>query len=103
MDQIGLGSGARRHGRPGEVALMVQRKIGLTIFAIILACRGTIALAQPADATPGEKHAYAFRALTVQVRSYTPQDPREPKENGYGFIVGKTGDLLTIVTADHVV
>jgi hypothetical protein len=59
--------------------------------------------AQPANTPPGEKNAYQFRALTVQVRSAKADKPDETVEGGYGFVVARHGDVLTIVTADHVV
>jgi hypothetical protein len=68
---------------------------------LILASLGV--RAQPADAPPGETNAYQFRALTVQVRSARTDKPDETVEGGYGFVVARHGDVLTIVTADHVV
>jgi hypothetical protein len=58
---------------------------------------------QADDAPLGEKNAYAFRALTVQIRSAKTSAPDTPEAEGYGFVVGRRGDVLTIVTADHVV
>jgi Trypsin-like peptidase domain len=60
-------------------------------------------LAQPADAPPGEKLAYRFRDLTVQVTSYHDSDPNNVATEGYGFVVGQHDDVATIATADHVV
>ena len=71
------------------------------VGVVVLASLGV--RAQPADAPPGEKNAYQFRALTVQVRSAKADKPNETVEGGYGFVVAQHGNVLTIVTADHVV
>jgi Trypsin-like peptidase domain len=75
----------------------------LIILLLVCLLAPLIARAQPADAPPGENNAYAFRALTVQVRSAKTEEPDIPVEEGYGFVVGRRNDLLTVVTADHVV
>lgn len=73
------------------------------ILGALLTAVPPAARAQPADAPVGEKNAYQFLDLTVQVRSAKADKPDEILEEGYGLIVAKGGALVTIVTADHVV
>ena len=81
---------------------MAGWKAQLTLVLALLALLAwrSVSLAQPADAPAGEKLAYSMRDLTVQVTSYHGKDIAA---EGYGFVVGQQGDMLTIVTADHVV
>lgn len=90
----------------GEGAVMAERQDRRLIRLLLLVNCLLMPLAvqaQSVDAPQGEREAYAFRTLTAQVRSTKLDRPDIPVEEGYGFVVGKNGDALTIVTADHVV
>jgi hypothetical protein len=84
---------------------MAERQDRRLIRLLLVSCVliPLAARAQPADVPRGERDAYTFRTLTAQVRSAKLDKPDIPVEEGYGFVVGRNGDVLTIVTADHVV
>jgi hypothetical protein len=102
MAQIIMGGRARGFRNFGEGAVMAGWKARLTLVFLLIALLAwrSMALAQPADAPTGEKLAYNVRDLTVQITSFHGQDIAA---EGYGLVVAQRGDVVTIVTADHVV
>jgi hypothetical protein len=83
---------------------MARWKVRLTTILVLQALAYCpAALGQPADAPTGEKLAYEFLELTVQVTSLHGRDPDNIAAEGYGFVIGQHDDTVMIVTADHVV
>src|SRR5690349_6087660 len=97
MDQADVGSRRCRVCSGSKGAVMARWKnffVGI-ITVVALLAQVEITSAQQSAAEPGQKLALDVRSLTVQIQS--------DATNGYGFVVGKAGDVLTIVTANHVV
>jgi hypothetical protein len=84
---------------------MDRRQARLILFLLLLGSSVAIrpGMTQPANAPQGEKNAYEFRANTVQIRSSRAGKQDDELEAGYGFVVAVRGDIVTLVTADHVV
>jgi hypothetical protein len=71
------------------------RLVGTIAILAALAQIGIAISQQPVPPEAGQKLALEFRSLTVQIQSDV--------SNGYGFVVAQVGNVLTIVTANHVV
>ena len=69
--------------------------VGVVIFAVSLSSIWTAISQQSGALAPGQKLALDFRSLMVRIDS--------DSQSGYGFVVAQNGEILTIVTADHVV
>jgi hypothetical protein len=80
-----------------------QARLIITQAMLVFLAAYSGVLAQPADAPAGEKLAYAFLDLIVQVKSFRGADANNIAAEGYGFVAGVRGDVVTIATADHVV
>jgi WD40 repeat protein len=103
MDKAYVGCRIGWHCGFGKGAIMVCCKAGLSYLAgaTLLLVFGSVAAGQSSGALPGEKLAYGFLNFLVQVHSQHRND--DGVENGYGFVVAQRGDVLTVITADHVV